>query len=138
MFRVSFFVIFFIFISCNSNPTGNNNQAFLLTDKTWELVSLNYFGVSKLVVEKSEFTIFFSDSGTMKSKMDRNNCSGEYSVKVNNVISINTGACTKVLCGPNSKDFEVNRALNNATTYFIDDKKLRIFYGIYYLFFKSK
>lgn len=130
-------VIVITFISCFSNPFGFDKKDLPLTGVTWELKSLHYSNGS-ISVEQDAFNILFSDSGTVTSKMDCNDCYGGYSTRRNNVITIDPGACTEVYCGPNSKDQEIYSTIKQVTKYLIDGKKLRLYFGRYYLLFRSQ
>jgi heat shock protein HslJ len=129
-----FLFIFSIFISCNFFPTKDDRgpkdiENLPFKGTVWELSSFNYFNQPPIKVECDEFTILFSDTGTVKSKVDCNECFGEYSLFNDNKISINFGFCTKIYCGEDSRDTNFHNAIDSTTKYSIKDAELELYFG---------
>ena len=126
-----------IFISCDLFKT-QDSEDLPLTETRWELISFHYLFQSPILVKNSEFTIVFSDTGTVQSKVDCNWCSGEFTLSAQNAISIQLGICTEAYCGDDSKDNDFHDAITNITRYVIDENTLKLFFGYNFLYFVNK
>ncbi len=126
-------LFFLILISCNPLKT-QHGDGLSLTNTHWELISFHDIFQGSTDVQSGEYTIFFSDTGTVQSKVDCNQCFGEFTLGNRKSISIQLQACTEIAC-LDSKDNDFHDAIKNTTRYAIHGYRLRLYYGYNYLEF---
>ncbi len=73
--------------------------------------------------DPSQYTLQFSDDGTVSAKVDCNNVSGAYTVD-DSSITIETGPTTLALCAEDSLDQQFLKDLAGAAIYFFQNGKL--------------
>ncbi|MBN2030284.1 META domain-containing protein [bacterium] len=129
--------LFLILISCDPFKTQRGEDLPLIGTR-WELSSIHYIFKSPIHVQKGEYTILFSDTGTVQSKVDCNACFGEFILDDKKSISIQLGICTEVYCGADSKDNDFHDAIKNTTRYTINGNTLKLFFENNFLYFLGK
>jgi heat shock protein HslJ len=133
---ISLLILFLIFISCDLFKT-KKSENLSLTKTRWELISFNYSYRFPIHVSPGQFTLLFSDTFTVDSKVDCNQCFGEFILGDRNSISIQLQACTEVACFE-SKDNEFHEAIRTTTRYTIHKNRLRLYFDHNFLYFLSK
>ena len=134
---IKLFIILLILISCNVF-IAQNNEDLPLTETNWELFSFNYIFQGPIQAKSGEYTILFSDTGTVQSKVDCNLCFGDYTLGNRKTISIHLEGCTKVGCGKDSKDSDFHDAVKNTTKYSIEGNDLRLYFDNNFLHFINR
>lgn len=135
--QLKLFPLFLILLSCDPFKT-QNDENLPLTGINWELLSFHYIFKNPIQAQKGEFTILFSDTGSVQSKVDCNQCFGEFTTGDNKSISTQLSICTEVYCGDDSKDHDFHDAIKNTTRYAIHGNRLKLFFENNFLYFSGK
>jgi heat shock protein HslJ len=82
----------------------SDSAASRLTGHSWLLQSFRQASSRTTVPNPENYTVNFKDDGTVSAKADCNTCGGRYNENSGtSLLSISALACTKMLCGPDSK-----------------------------------
>jgi heat shock protein HslJ len=115
-----------ILVACASSSTSGGS----LTGVVWQLTNVKFDGqsTSNIISEPEKYTIEFQTSGTAIVKADCNMANLTYSTN-GNQLTIKAGPMTLAYCGTGSLSNEYVQALQQATTYTVQDNTLTIHSG---------
>jgi heat shock protein HslJ len=110
-------------VACGSSSTSGGS----LTGIVWQLTIVKFDGqsITNIISEPDKYTIEFQTNGTANVKADCNMATLTYSTN-GNQLTIKAGPMTLAYCGPNSLSNEYVQALQQATTYTLQNDTLTI------------
>jgi heat shock protein HslJ len=116
----------FILVACGSSTTSGGS----LTGVVWQLISVKFDGqsITNIISESDTYTIEFQTNGTVNVKADCNMAILTYSTN-GNQLTIKAGPMTLAYCGPASLSNEYVQALQQATSYTLQNDTLTINFG---------
>jgi heat shock protein HslJ len=121
VYLVVFLFIVFLF-SCDKKENEGLNNIY----QSWEVT--DFMSLESVAYPKDNSynpVIEFKNDGSYSLKLDKNSCSGSFTLTEENNISISAAGCTKICCDSkfSQKFLEV---LPQVTDYSIDENKLKL------------
>lgn len=112
-----------ILVACTSGSTSGGS----LTGVVWQLTNVTFDGqtTNNIISEPTKYTIQFQTNGTANVKADCNVAVLSYSTN-NNKLTIKAGPMSLAYCGTGSLSSEFVNALQQATSYSLQNNTLTI------------
>jgi hypothetical protein len=122
--KTSFLTILILtlsFVSCNKDE-GTNSVLF----QTWE--AKEFMSIESVAYPKNENTrvlLTFNRSGSYHLKLDINSCGGNFATGKNNLIELESPACTEACCDSKFSE-KLASTISKVTSFDIEGKTLKL------------
>jgi len=109
------------FISCKEDEDSINNLC-----QTWE--AKNFMSIESVAYPKNEnkpILLTFKKDGTYSLKLDINSCGGNFATGKNNLIELESPACTEACCDSKFSE-KLASTISRVTSFDIEGKTLKL------------